>query len=172
MIETARQTKVATHFIPWDSNGSMDLVMAWIKDGAIGKLREVHNWSNRPVWPQYLDPAHRSAARARRLRLGPLARPRNRPPLSPHYTHKVFRGWYDFGGGSIADMGHYSLWVVFRTLKLTAPIAVEARPSGACTIVDHVSRKIRNDYSFPLASTIRFKFAAARRPRPHRSVLV
>ena len=57
-------------------------------------------------------------------------------------------------------MGHYSLWVVFRTLKLAAPYAVEARPSGACTIVDHVSRKIRNDYSFPLASTMRFKFAA------------
>jgi hypothetical protein len=37
---------------------------------------------------------------------------------------------------------------------------VEARPSGACLITDHVSRKIRNDYSFPLASTIRFKFAA------------
>ena len=24
-----------------------------IKDGAIGTLREIHNWSNRPVWPQY-----------------------------------------------------------------------------------------------------------------------
>ncbi|MEO6675496.1 MAG: hypothetical protein ABIN93_18860 [Ginsengibacter sp.] len=26
----------------------------------------------------------------------------------------VFRGWYDFGGGSMADMGHYSLWTVFN----------------------------------------------------------
>src|SRR5579862_9322969 len=43
VIETARTAKVATHFIPWDSNGSMDLIMAWIKDGAIGTLREVHN---------------------------------------------------------------------------------------------------------------------------------
>jgi hypothetical protein len=24
----------------------------------------------------------------------------------------VFRGWYDFGGGTMADMGHYSLWTV------------------------------------------------------------
>jgi hypothetical protein len=81
-------------------------------------------------------------------------------PYSPNYTNAVFRGWYDFGGGSIADMGHYSLWVVFRTLKLGAPVSVEARPSGACTITDHVSHQIRNDYSFPLASTVRFKFAA------------
>ena len=34
-------------------------------------------------------------------------------PYHPHYTHTVFRGWYDFGGGSMADMGIYSLWPVF-----------------------------------------------------------
>jgi hypothetical protein len=160
VIETARATKVATHFIPWDSNGSMDLIMAWIKDGAIGKLHEVHNWSNRPVWPQYLTlPADQPPVPQGfdwDLWLGPaLDR-----PYHPNYTHTVFRGWYDFGGGSIADMGHYSLWVVFRTLQLDAPVSVEARGSGACEITDHVSKKIRNDYSYPLASTIRFKFAA------------
>ncbi len=160
VLETARTSKVATHFIPWDSHGSMDLVMAWIKDGAIGTLREVHNWSNRPVWPQYLTlPADQPPVPQGfdwDLWLGPAVD----RPYHPNYTHNVFRGWYDFGGGSIADMGHYSLWVVFRTLKLGAPVSVEARPSGACAITDHVSRKIRNDYSFPLASTIRFKFAA------------
>jgi hypothetical protein len=160
VLETARTSKVATHFIPWDSHGSMDLVMAWIKDGAIGTLREVHNWSNRPVWPQYLTlPADQPPVPQGfdwNLWLGPAVD----RPYHPNYTHNVFRGWYDFGGGSIADMGHYSLWVVFRTLKLGAPVSVEARPSSACLITDHVSRKIRNDYSYPLASTIRFKFAA------------
>jgi GFO/IDH/MocA oxidoreductase family protein len=160
VIETARATKVATHFIPWDTNGPMDLIMAWIKDGAIGTLREVHNWSNRPVWPQYLTlPTDRPAVPAGfdwDLWLGPAVD----RPYHPNYTNAVFRGWYDFGGGSIADMGHYSLWVVFRTLQLDAPVSVEARASGACEIADGVSRKIRNDYSFPLASTIRFKFAA------------
>src|SRR5437016_5705871 len=53
VIDTARETGVATHFMPWDSNGNMTQVMAWIKDGAIGTMREVHNWSNRPMWPQY-----------------------------------------------------------------------------------------------------------------------
>jgi hypothetical protein len=160
VLETARATKVATHFIPWDSHGSMDLVMAWIKDGAIGTLREVHNWTNRPVWPQYLtlptDQPPVPAGLDWDLWLGPAVD----RPYSPTYTNAVFRGWYDFGGGSIADMGHYSLWVVFRTLKLGAPVSVEARPSGACAITDHVSHQIRNDYSFPLASTVRFKFAA------------
>lgn len=160
VLETARETKVATHFIPWDSNGSMEQVMAWIKDGAIGTLREVHNWSNRPVWPQYLTlPTDRPPVPEGfdwDLWLGPAVD----RPYHPNYTHAVFRGWYDFGGGSIADMGHYSLWVVFRTLKLGAPVSVEARPSTACTITDQVSHQIRNDYSYPLACTIRFKFPA------------
>jgi len=72
----------------------------------------------------------------------------------------VFRGWYEFGGGPVADMGHYSLWPVFREFDLDAPIVVESNPSHVCAVVNHVSITIRNDYSFPVASTIRFKFAA------------
>ena len=62
VIDTAREKGVATHFMPWESNGSMDQVMAWINDGAIGTLREVHNWTNRPVWPQYTNYSHRYAS--------------------------------------------------------------------------------------------------------------
>jgi hypothetical protein len=29
--------------------------MAWINSGDIGDLREIHNWMNRPVWPQYTN---------------------------------------------------------------------------------------------------------------------
>ena len=45
VIETARKTGVSTHLMPWDSNGDMTSVMAWINAGAIGTLREVHNLS-------------------------------------------------------------------------------------------------------------------------------
>src|SRR5450759_1977141 len=57
-------------------------------------------------------------------------------------------------------MGHYSLWPVFSEFELDAPIWVESTPSHLCTIQDHVSVKIHNDYAFPAASTIRFRFAA------------
>jgi hypothetical protein len=79
----------------------------------------------------------------------------------PNYTHCVFRGWYEFGGGALADMGHYSLWPVFREFDLDAPIAVESRPAHACTLNGKVAVTLRNnDYSFPAACTIRFRFAA------------
>ncbi|MFI5379626.1 MAG: Gfo/Idh/MocA family protein [Tepidisphaerales bacterium] len=159
VIETARKTKVATHFIPADSGAQVAVAAKWIRDGAIGTLREVHNWSNRPVWPQYAtvptDTPPVPNGFDWDLWLGPsLDR-----PYHPHYTHAVFRGWYEFGGGPVADMGHYSLWRVFAELGLDAPVSVESTPSHVCTIADHVSTKIRNDYSFPVACTIRCKFA-------------
>ena len=49
VIEMARNSNVITHLMPWDANGSMETVMAWINAGAIGTLTEVHNWTNRPV---------------------------------------------------------------------------------------------------------------------------
>jgi hypothetical protein len=53
VVETARKTKVATHFLPANDGTRIRAIKAWIDDGAIGTLREVHNWSNRPMWPQY-----------------------------------------------------------------------------------------------------------------------
>jgi hypothetical protein len=57
-------------------------------------------------------------------------------------------------------MGHYSLWPVFREFNLDAPIAVESRPVHACTLNGKVAVTLKNDYSFPAACTIRFRFAA------------
>jgi hypothetical protein len=160
VIDTARATGVATHFMPWDSNGSMEQVMAWIKDGAIGTLREVHNWTNRPVWPQYATlPADTPPAPEGfdwDLWLGPEAS----RAYHPNYTHMVFRGWYDFGGGSMADMGHYSLWTVFNALELGAPTSVEPMLSHNCVLTDGVSTTVKNDFSFPTASIVRFKYPA------------
>lgn len=160
VIETARQTKVATHFLPASPGEQVRKVASWINDGAIGLLREIHNWSNRPVWPQYSTIPTDEPAVPRDFDWDLWLGPASYRPYHPHYTHAVFRGWYEFGGGAIADMGHYSLWPVFQAFDLDAPIQVESTPSHVCTIKDQVSVTIRNDYSFPIASSIRFKFAA------------
>ena len=160
VIETARQKGVATHFMPWDANGSMEQVMTWIKDGSIGTLREIHNCTNRPVWPQYAslptDTPPVPEGFDWNLWLGPEAE----RPYHPNYTNMVFRGWYDFGGGSMADMGHYSLWTVFNALDLQGPTSIEPMLSHNCEIKDSASTTIRNDFSFPTAGVVRFKYPA------------
>ena len=160
VIETARQTKVATHFLPYGSGDAMRLIVPRINDGVIGKLREVHNWSNRPVWPQYTEIPTDQPPVPKDFEWDLWLGPEHDRPYHPHYTHAVFRGWYDFGGGSMADMGIYSLWPVFTGLKLGAPLSVQAWPSHFCSIVDQVSKPVKNDFSFPGACTIQFKYAA------------
>jgi hypothetical protein len=165
VIETARKTALATHFLPASDGANIRTIKSWIDDGAIGTLREIHNWSNRPVWPQYptlpTDQPPVPADFDWNLWLGPsLDR-----PYHPHYTNAVFRGWYEFGGGAVADMGHYSLWPVFRLFELDSPFAVESRPTHVCALDGYVPQKIKNDFSFPASCTIRFQFAA-KGPRP------
>ncbi|MCK5134986.1 MAG: Gfo/Idh/MocA family oxidoreductase [Bacteroidales bacterium] len=158
-IDTARKTGVSTHLLAWSERSGLGAALDWITKGAIGELREIHNWSNRPVWPQW------------------TANPLEKPPVPdgfdwplwlgpvpdrayhPDYTHAVFRGWYDFGGGSIADMGHYSLWPLFLKFGInTAPVSARAYGTTTCIVEDHVSKGVRNNVAFPYSSIVEFDF--------------
>jgi len=161
VVELAREKKIATHFMPASEGAGQNQALDMIEQGAIGTLREIHNWSMRPMWPQFptlpTDTPPVPEGFDWTLWLGPsLDR-----PYHPDYTHTNFRGWYEFGGGSIADMGHYSLWPIFQRLKLDTPISVESTPSHVCTVKDQVCQRIHNDYSFPAACTLRIRFASS-----------
>jgi len=160
VIEAARASKKATHFLPASEGAAQKQAVEMIKNGAIGTLREIHNWSMRPMWPQYptlpTDTPPVPSGFDWNLWLGPsLDR-----PYHPNYTHTNFRGWYEFGGGPIADMGHYSLWPIFQLLDLDSPVSVESTPSHVCRVADNLCQRIKNDFSFPAACTIRMRFAA------------
>ncbi len=160
VVRTAQAAKRATHLLAYGSGEGNARIIERIREGVIGKLREIHNWSNRPVWPQYTEiPQDRPPLPAGfdwDLWLGPSAF----RPYHPHYTHTVFRGWYEFGGGSMADMGIYSLWPIFAALKLPPPVSAEAWATHTCAIRDQVSRVVENDFAYPAACTLRFRFAA------------
>jgi hypothetical protein len=161
LIETAKKTGLSTHLLAYNKNPGNLVAKQMIDSGAIGKLKEIHNWSNRPVWPQWVqNPTdHPPVPDGLNwdLWLGPVP---NRA-YSPNYTNCVFRGWYEFGAGSIADMGHYSLWPLFMTLGInTAPISAEAYGTTTCAITNQVSDEVINTVAFPYSSCIRFKFPA------------
>jgi predicted dehydrogenase len=159
VIEAARGKKIATHFMPASEGANQKQALEMVRNGAIGTLREIHNWSMRPMWPQFPTlPTERPPVPAGfdwTLWLGPsLDR-----PYHPNYTHTNFRGWYEFGGGSIADMGHYSLWPIFQLLDLDPPVSVESTLSHVCTVAGNLCQRIKNDFSFPAACTVRMRFA-------------
>jgi len=149
IAEIARETGVATQIaVANQASEDTRLLCEWIWAGAIGPVREVSNWSSRPFWPQGLerpsgaDPVPEGLDWD--LWLGPAAeRPFNRA-----YVPFVWRGWADFGCGALGDMGSYSFDTIFRVLKLEAPVSVEA------------SSTERYEETYPLASIIRYGFAA------------
>lgn len=165
-VETARKSNVITHLLAWSSRPEHELVLKWIADGVIGDLKEIHNWSYRPVWPQWTsNPAEAPIPDGFNwdLWLGPVP---NRP-YSPNYTHNVFRGWYDFGGGSVADMGHYSLFPLFRAFGIdTAPISAKAYGTTTREVVDNVCKWVNNDVAFPYSSLIRLTFPEQKKLPP------
>ena len=160
-IDTARKTGLSTHLLAWSKRPDYDVIKKWIDDGAIGKLKEIHNWSNRPMWPQWQSNPTDTPPVPKDfnwdLWLGPVPD----RPYHPNYTHAVFRGWYDFGAGSIADMGHYSLFPLFLTLGINTPAkSAESYATTTCALQNNVAVGVENNVAFPLSCIIRFKFEA------------
>jgi hypothetical protein len=160
-IDTAKKTGLSTHLLAWSRRPDYDTIKGWIDEGRIGKLKEIHNWSNRPMWPQWqTNPTDNPPVPDGlnwSLWLGPVPD----RPYSPNYTNAVFRGWYDFGAGSIADMGHYSLFPLFRAIGVNTPaISAEAYGTTTCALNGNVAVGVKNDVAFPLSCIIRFKFDA------------
>jgi len=161
VIKTVKETGVASYFMPYNSYDDLSLIKTWIDDGAIGTLREIHEWSNRPSWQQFMEiPSERPAIPAGfdwDLWLGPsLDR-----PYHPCYTHSLFRGWYEFGGGSFADMGHYSMWAVCDTFGLDVPSWAEGWGSpGTGTRNFSTGKVANNNFAFPHSCTMRMHYEA------------
>ncbi len=119
-----------------------------IQAGAIGSVRQVHVWSNRPVWTQGIEQPLPSQSVPNDLDwylwLGVAAD----RPYNEGYCPFKWRAWWDFGTGALGDMACHTANLPFRALKLEYPTSIEAESSGV------------NPHTAPIWSTIRFEFPA------------
>ena len=143
VAEAAREAKVATQMgTQGMSSEGVRLLAEFIQAGAIGKVTEVHVWTDRPInwWPQGVDrPSYTDDVPARLnwdVWLGPAPeRPfaatwRDGPHKGKQVYHPfVWRGWWDFGTGALGDIACHSMSPIFFALKLGYPTAVEAKSS-------------------------------------------
>lgn len=154
MRDTARQYKVATQM---GNQGTADSGfrrgVEIVRSGAIGPVREVHVWTNRPFkyWKQAPDivarPAETPPAPAHvhwDLFLGTAPE----RPYHPVYHPHDWRGWWDFGTGSLGDMACHTTNLPFMALKLGYPTHVSA-----------MSGEI-NPETYPAWATITYEFPA------------
>ena len=161
VIEKAKSSGTVTHLLAWSDRPEYRQIKAWMDAGLIGELKEIHNWSYRPVWQQWTKRPEPSMPIPDgfnwELWLGPVPD----MPYHKNYTHNVFRGWYEFGGGSVADMGHYSLFPLFETLGIDkSPISAKAFGTTTREEVNQVYQWVKNDVAFPASCLIKWKFPA------------
>ena len=154
MAAVAREMKVATA-LPVNNpyTPATKTISEWIADGAIGRVREVHNWSSRPYWPQAVERPKEAQLAPQNLNWDLWVGPAPMRPYNKAYLPFVWRGWYDFGCGSFGDMGCYSFAGVFKILGLTPPTVVEACSGESF------------EETFPQASIVHLDFPA-REGRP------
>ena len=120
-----------------------------IQSGLLGDITEVHVWHPAHSWPNGVD---------RPVSSDPipegfdwnfwLGKAPARPYNNEIYHPGKWRGWYDFGGGSLADFCCHGFQLAFRALELDAPVRIEA--TG-----DDMGHE-----SFPTRCTVTFEFAA------------
>ncbi|MCU0914412.1 MAG: Gfo/Idh/MocA family oxidoreductase [Planctomycetes bacterium] len=156
MEQAARYFKVQTQMGNQAHSGEpIRRAVELVRAGIIGPVREVHAWTNRPIWPQG------QAAWKDRDRLAQEAKPQGLDwdlwvgpaPIRDYnacYVPFKWRGWWDFGTGALGDMACHIMDMAYWALDLGAPLSVEAESGGQ-------TRETGPDWS-----TITYQFAARR----------
>ena len=156
VAKAAREAGVATQMgNQGQASEGTRLMCENIWGGAIGHVREVHVWTDRPLrglsdvyWPQGVGRPEDTPQVPDGLDWDLWLGPAPERPYHPAYVPFKWRGWWDFGTGALGDIGCHSIDPVWRALKLKAPLSVHA----ACTLV--------NDETYPVASRVTYQFGA------------
>jgi hypothetical protein len=125
------------------------LMREWYEAGLLGTVREVHLWTDRPIWPQGIDrPTEAHIAPPTldwNLWLGPAAD----RPYHPAYAPFRWRGWWDFGTGALGDIACHAMDASFWILGLRYPSRVE--PETSTAFLESAPRVSRVTFYFPAA---------------------
>ncbi|HET8655082.1 MAG TPA: Gfo/Idh/MocA family oxidoreductase [Longimicrobiaceae bacterium] len=180
LADTARRTGVVTQMgNQGHSSDDARLINEWVQAGIIGPVREVHVWTNRPIWPQGLPRPAAAHAMPQAdawhqwdvssvlsglmggnypvpqgldwdLFLGPG------PVVTYHPIYHPFswRGWADWGVGALGDMGAHLIDHPFWALDLGLPTSIESTSTPFGKDADG------NLASYPEAMQVHYDFAA------------
>jgi predicted dehydrogenase len=151
------------------ANDGVRVMREWVEAGLIGTVREVHCWTNRPIWPQGINrPTEAHNPRPTfdwNLWLG-VAPDR---PYNPAYAPFRWRGWWDYGTGALGDMACHLLDAAYWILDLGYPSRVEAETSQL--FAESAPKSSRVTFTYPAkgtrpAVTVVWRDGALVAPRP------
>lgn len=137
-------------------------VVELVRGGAIGTVREVQIWTNRPIWPQGIArPAALPAPTGLDWDawLGPADVAWG---YHPDYAHFNWRGWIPFGSGALGDMGAHLMDFPVWALEAGLPTRVETRHTRWAGTNPVDGKRPEELASFPIASITSYEFGNAK----------
>jgi predicted dehydrogenase len=152
MAKVAADMKVVTQMgNTGHASEGLRLTKEWIDAGAIGAVKEVQVWSDRPG--KFWDSQGKPRPMEKMEVPATLDWDRWQGAAPAHDYHSLYmprkwRGWFDYGCGALGDMMVHNADPAWYALDLGAPISVEAECSET------------NADSFPLWSIVTWHFAA------------
>ena len=154
--QVAKENKVATQMgNQFTAHPNLRYCEAVFKNAnPLGKLKEVHIWTNRPVWPQGLARPAEKPMTPDHIHWEQWLGPAQERPYHQAYHPFKWRGWWDFGTGALGDMACHTVNMPFAALDLANPTSVVATTSG------------HNKETYPAWSVIDFKFPATEKRGP------
>ena len=124
-----------------------------LQSGILGKVREVHVWTNRPVWPQAIGRPEGQNEVPDTLNWDCwLGTAKVRPYVEGVYHSFKWRGFLDFGTGAFGDMACHTMNLPFRGLQLEDVVAAET-----------IMIEGKNTETYPAKSIVKLTYAARKR---------
>lgn len=149
MARVAAETGVATQMGNQAHAGEpLRRAVEVIRAGILGKVHEVHCWSNRPIWPQGIQRPVQTPPVPATLDWDLWLGPAPVRPYNPAYVPFNWRGWWDFGTGALGDMGCHVMDMAYWALELGYPLSVEAVSEG------------QTEEALPKSSVVTYEFPA------------
>ncbi len=125
VAETATNAKVATQTSVQSSASDEACSTAEVLlSGVIGPVSEVHVWCDHPIYPAGQVRPTQTPSVPAGLDWDMWIGPAPMRPYSPSYHPWLWRAWWDFGTGTVGDMGSHAFHVFHRALELGSPVAV------------------------------------------------
>jgi len=148
MTRVAKEYKVATQMGNQGNSGEgIRQMCEWIWDGAIGEIKEVHAWTNRPIWPQGLERPAKGEWPPDTLNWDLFIGPAQMKPYHSILHPWNWRGWWDYGTGALGDMACHILDPIFKTLNLEYPSKVQGSSTQFNTECAPTAQVVK--YTFP-----------------------
>ena len=130
LLKASRKHKVVTQMgIQGHAGEGARLTCEWIWAGAIGPVRELHYYTDRPIWPQGMDWPTEIMPIPRTLDWYNWLGPAPDRPYHASYLPFDWRGWWDYGAGALGDIACHAFDVAFWALDLGMPTRVSAETS-------------------------------------------